>query len=72
MVRILPAYSFKRSHFKACEYMKEGQITILIFVCPCSFNHYYDYCDGFSDIELGTNQLNPFCRIIFELKKKGF
>lgn len=29
MVRILPTYSFKRSHFKACEYMKEGQILYL-------------------------------------------
>ena len=60
-----------RSHFKACEYMKEGQISYLyLFVCDQS-NHYYDCCDGFS-IELDTNQLNPFCRIIFELKEKSF
>ena len=71
MVRMLPIYNIKRSHFKACEYMKEGQISYLyLFVCDQS-NHYYDCCDGFS-IELGTNQLNPFCRIIIELKEKSF
>lgn len=67
MVRMLPIYKYKRSHFKAYEYMKEGRISYL-FVYDHS-NHYYDYCDGFSVIELGTNQLNPFCKIIFELKK---
>ena len=69
MVRMLPIYKYKRSHFKAYEYMKEAQISYLyLFVCDHS-NHCYDCCDGFSVIELGTNQLNPFCKIIFELKK---
>lgn len=29
MVRVLPNYNFKRSHFEALEYMREGQILYL-------------------------------------------
>lgn len=69
MVRILPTYNIKSSYVEVCECMKGGQISQYICLCPLII---IDYYDGFSDVDLGTDQLEPYCGKIVELKKKSF
>lgn len=48
---------------------KEGRYHS--YICLCSLI-IIDYYDGFSDVDLGTDQLEPYCGKIVELKKKSF